>query len=154
MELTMEQHLMEGITIFAMKIKFFAVTMINATLAYLLSYVLPSEAFIQGLILFVIIDLILGSIVSKRSGQRFEWKKAMHTVYKFILYPLAVLVANVYETDFATWLPMVDIVAGTIALFEVKSIYVHMSSLLNYDLFALIWKQVQARIDAHKLKEE
>lgn len=132
-------------------VKGFSQTAIAMVVAYLLTYIIPTQAIISGLFLFIVLDLATGSIVAIRHGNKFEWDKAIKTVFKFILYPLAVIIAHVYETDFATVIPMTSLVAGVIGLFELKSIYTNMSVLLGYDLVGLIWEKVKTYAD-EKLK--
>lgn len=123
-------------------------TFFATIVAYLLTYILPTQAIISGLFLFIVLDLLTGSLVAVQRGFKFEWMKAVKTVYKFILYPLAVIIAHVYETDFATVVPMTSVVAGVIGLFELKSIYTNMSVLLGYDLVGLIWDKVKQYADS------
>lgn len=128
-------------------VKGFAQGACATVFAYLLSYVIPTQAIMNGLFLFIVADLITGSMVSMKNGMHFEWAKAVKTILKFILYPLAVIIAHVYETDFATAIPMTSVVAGVIGLFELKSVYTNMSVLLGYDLVGMVWEKIKHLID-------
>lgn len=142
-----ENHAIEIMIAILSTIKGAAQAGLAFLIAYGLTYILPTQAIMNGLFLFIIADLTTGSMVAVKKGGKFEWDKAKKTVLKFILYPLAVIIAHVYECDFATAVPMTSVVAGTIGLFEIKSIYSNMSVLLDYDLVGMIWAKIKDAVD-------
>jgi hypothetical protein len=119
--------------------------LISVAIAYLLSLFIPVSAFIGSLYLFIIVDLALGSWKAKHKGDTFSMEKAMLTIRKFILYPVSVMVAGHFQELYTSDLPVTQAVAGTAAIFELRSIYGHISTLLGIQFWDAIWELIKDR---------
>jgi hypothetical protein len=128
-----------------LKVKGFFGGLISVAIAYLLSLFIPVSAFIGSLYLFIIVDLALGSWKAKHNGETFSIEKAMLTIRKFILYPVAVMVAGHFQELYTSDLPVTQVVAGTAAIFELRSIYGHISALLGIQFWDAIWELIKDR---------
>jgi hypothetical protein len=92
----------------------------------------------------IMVDTFLGIWASKNKG---GWKsitsrKAGRIVSKFIVYPLAIIVAKVSQTYLTPAIPWIDVTAGIIATVEVKSIFENSSLILGYNLWEKIKKAI------------
>jgi len=128
-----------------LKIKGFFAGLLSLFIAYLLSLFIPVSAFIGSLYLFILVDLAVGSWRSRRNGDTFNMEKALLTIRKFILYPVAVMVAGHFQKLYASDLPVTQMVAGTAAIFELRSIYGHISVLLGIEFWDAIWELIKDR---------
>lgn len=69
-------------------------------------------------------------------------RKAGRIVAKFILYPLALIVAKAAQQYLSPAIPWVDVTAGIIAVVEVKSIFENISIILGFDLWTRVKKAI------------
>jgi phage-related holin len=79
----------------------------------------------------------------KRKGRKsVTSRKLGRIIAKFILYPLALIVAKVAEEYLSPAIPWTDVTAGILAIVEVKSIFENISIVLGFDLWEKLKKQI------------
>ena len=129
-----------------MKVKGFFGFLLSFLAAYALSLYVPVAAFVESLYLLVIIDLFLGSWNAKRGGKSFDMNKALLTMRKFILYPVAVMLAGHFEAVYSKGVPVTQVVAGTAAIFELRSVYGHISRLTGIEFWSVIYDAIKNKL--------
>ena len=92
----------------------------------------------------IMVDTFLGIWAAKNTG---GWKsitsrKAGRIISKFIVYPLAIIVAKVAQEYLSPNIPWIDVTTGIIATVEVKSIFENSSIILGYNLWQRIKKAI------------
>jgi hypothetical protein len=137
-----------------LKIKGFLSFSFSCMTAYLLSLFIPVSVFIESLYMLVIIDLFVGSWRSKTDGNDFDMAKALLTMRKFILYPIAVMLAGHFERTYSNDIPVTQVVAGTAAIFEIRSVYGHISALTGVELWSALWEVIKDKFPKADKKGE
>lgn len=97
----------------------------------------------------IFIDLVMGIWKSKKKKEKITSRKLSHTVTKLVLYLLAVVVCHIVDTQFLTldWLPATStqLVAGFLAVIELKSIMENISDILGIQLWEWIKNKLNRR---------
>lgn len=98
---------------------------------------------------FVCCDMITGIIVSQRREeskslwQIIESRKLKRTVYKFITYGIAILIAFVIQKQFIVEFPGMKAITGFIMYIELKSINENIDIITKINLFKLIIEKIK-----------
>lgn len=112
------------------------------------AFMAPAHDALVGVVVFIIIDLVVGVWASRKRGEPFTSWKLRHTVTRKIApYFVAILCAMYFENNFlnGTWLngvPLMKSISTFIALSEIKSIFERLGEITGLDF----WKFIQERL--------
>jgi phosphate/sulfate permease len=106
-------------------------TELIVVVATILSPILPV---LYAITFLVVVDLIFGITASYKNKESITSNKMSNTISKFILYNLAIISAFSMTFIIGNTIPIVHIVAGTIACVEFKSIGENFFKATNIDL--------------------
>tara|TARA_R110001592_G_scaffold74778_3_gene226844 strand:- start:5290 stop:5724 length:435 start_codon:yes stop_codon:yes gene_type:complete len=102
-----------------------------------------------ALIILIIIDLITGIIASIKKSSPFQWSKIFNTLNKLIIYCLILLAAWVIESKIIPSIPFMRLVAGFLALTELRSILENFKDIFGIDA----WDYIRAAIKRQNVQE-
>ena len=112
-------------------------------LSWIAIYFAPAGEFIMLIGFFIGADTVTGTIASLRRGEPFSTKRLSDFIWKFCVYGVAILVANVLQTQFFPEFPGMKIIAGLIAYNELMSIDENIHSLTGVSLFKFFIKKLK-----------
>jgi len=108
-----------------------------------LAYFSEIKNLFHAVLVFMAIDWLTGVYASYKSRtvgkQWFTSYKMRRTVEKFAFYMIAIAVAYIFRIEFIESVVLGKIVAGYIAITELKSIFENISKIMGVDLFNNIW---------------
>lgn len=110
---------------------------------FLLAYFADTYPLIISIGFFVFCDLFTGAIAAKKRGEKFQSNKLKNTVYKFIAYGMAILIAHVIGKQFMPDLPTLKIMSGFIAYIELKSINENIETVTGINIFGSLIKKLK-----------
>lgn len=102
-----------------------------------------------ALILLILIDLITGVIASVKNGVPFEWSKILNTLNKLVIYCLILLATWVIESKIIPAIPFMRLVAGFLAMTELRSILGNFKAIFGIDA----WDYIRAAIKRQSVGE-
>jgi len=118
-------------------------------LIWFVAILVPLYDVAGALIVLIIIDLITGIIASFKTSAPFQWSKIFNTLNKLIIYCLILLAAWVIESKIIPSLPFMRLVAGFLALTELRSILGNFKNIFGLDM----WEYIRAAIRNQKLSD-
>lgn len=89
---------------------------------WLLTLLSPVSGVIITMGFLILVDFITGAYASLRNGESIKRRKIGNTISKFFIYNLVILAAYFMEEYIMSEIPFVKIIAGFIAIAEIKSI--------------------------------
>lgn len=110
------------------------------TVAWLLSYFTPLFPLMFSIGILIFIDFITGVQAAKKRGEEITSKKMRPTVTKGLGYMAALLAAHVFE-NVIPGLESMKIVAGLIAVIEIKSLDENLRTITGKSLFKQFTKR-------------
>lgn len=127
----------------------FFVKLALATLAYFAEI----QNLFHAVLVFMAIDWVTGVYASfklrtkdiytingvQRKNPWFKASKMRYSIEKFVFYMLAIAVAFVFRKEFIEGIYLAKIVAGYIAITELKSIFENISRIMGVKIFNEIW---------------
>lgn len=100
-----------------------------------------------AVLFFMVVDWIMGIYSSWKFREKgkawFLPSKLRKSIEKFVFYMLAIIVAHVLMKELIEVDSLTQIVAGYIALTEVKSIYNHISKVLGVEIFNKLFEIIK-----------
>lgn len=89
---------------------------------WLFTLLAPLNGVIITVALLIVVDFITGSYASYVNKKPIEGKRIGHTVSKFFIYNLVIISAYFLEKEIVSEVPFLKVIAGFIAIAEIKSI--------------------------------
>lgn len=89
---------------------------------WLFTLLAPLTGVIITVVLLIVVDFITGSYASYIKKKPIESKRIGHTVSKFFIYNLVIISAYFLEKEIVSEIPFLKVIAGFIAIAEIKSI--------------------------------
>lgn len=118
-----------------------------------LAYFAEIQNLFHAVLLFMVIDWITGVYASYKTrvkGQAwFTSYKMRRTVEKFVFYMMAIAVSYVFRIEFLETIPLGKIVAGYIAITEIKSIFENIGRIMGVKLFNEIYLIIKDKFFGH-----
>lgn len=102
---------------------------------WMLTYFMPVYPVMLSVGFFIVCDLITGVLAAKKRGEAFRSKKMRNTVYKFICYGIAIMVARVIEQQFLPDFPGMKLIAGFLSYIELKSLNENIEDITGNNIF-------------------
>ena len=118
-------------------------------LIWFVAILVPLYDVAGALIILIIIDLATGIIASVKNKVKFQWKKIENTFTKVIIYSLILLAGWVIESKIMPAIPLMRLVAGFLALTELRSILGNFKNIFGLDM----WEYIRAAIRNQKLSD-
>jgi hypothetical protein len=116
---------------------------------WFLAILVPLYDVAGALSVLIIIDLITGIIASIKKSVPFQWSKIINTFTKLIIYSLILLAAWVIESKIIPSIPFMRLVAGFLALTELRSILENFKDIFGIDA----WNYIRAAIKRQNVQE-
>jgi phage-related holin len=112
-----------------------------------LMFLTPIKSFVHLIVALIIIDFITGIISSFKNDEKITAKRMAKTVYKLILYSIAIIATYLVQHIANDDVGIVRIAALFIAATELKSIYENISKVVGGDIFTQLWNIIKSKID-------
>lgn len=103
-------------------------------IAAILAYFSSVAALVQIVLIFVALDFISGVYASYRTKQNFVSHRLRKTIEKFVFYSISIIIAFMFQLEFASWCNLAQIIAGFIAGTELLSIYENVTKITGLNL--------------------
>lgn len=107
-------------------------------LSWIASYIISVAAFLSFTLVIVLVDLYSGRLAAKHRGEAIISKHYRNTVRKYILYMLGILIAELFVRVFQLPIPLTYMVAGVVALTEIKSIFENIETVTGVNLWGYV----------------
>jgi len=107
----------------------------------IIAYFTPIREIVHVMLIFLAIDTISGVWASLKTKEKLESRKLSKTVFKFLWYTVAVMLAWMMETTFSLgWANLASITGGFICFVELKSIFENITRITDEPIFMKILK--------------
>ena len=107
----------------------------------IIAYFTPIREIVHVMLIFLAIDMISGIWASVKTKEKVESRKLAKTVFKFLWYTVAVMLAWMMEKTFSMeWSRLASIVGGFICFVELKSIFENITRITDEPIFMRILK--------------
>lgn len=118
-----------------------------------LAYFADVKNLFHAVLVFMVIDWITGVYASYKLRTKgvswFTSYKMRRTIEKFVFYMMAIAVSYIFRVEFLDSIPLGKIVAGYIAITEIKSIFENISRIMGISLFNEIWLIIKDKFFNH-----
>lgn len=104
-------------------------------LFWLLTLLSPVNAVMVTMVFLIIVDFITGSYASFKNNIPISSARIGHTISKFFIYNLVILAAYFLEQHIVNEVPFLKIIAGFIAITEIKSILENYNTIYGVNPF-------------------
>lgn len=102
---------------------------------WLLTLLSPLNGVMVTMVFLIIVDFITGSYASFKNSIPIRSSRIGHTVSKFFIYNLVILAAFFLEKHIVNEVPFLKIIAGFIAIAEIKSILENYNTIYGINPF-------------------
>ncbi|MFD2917100.1 phage holin family protein [Psychroserpens luteus] len=102
---------------------------------WLLALLSPVNAVMVTMVFLIIVDFITGSYASIKNRVPIRSSRIGHTISKFFIYNLVILAAFFLEEHIVNEVPFLKIIAGFIAITEIKSILENYNAIYGINPF-------------------
>jgi len=116
---------------------------------WFLAIIVPIYDLTGALIVLIVIDLITGIGASLKNQVKFKWEKIVNTFTKVIIYSLILLAGWVVESKIMPAIPLMRLVAGFLALTELRSILGNFKNIFGLDM----WEYIRSAIRNQKISD-
>lgn len=104
-------------------------------LFWLLTLLSPVNGVMVTMVFLIVVDFITGSYVSLKNNVPIRSSRIGHTISKFFIYNLVILAAFFLEKHIVNEVPFLKIIAGFIAIAEIKSILENYNAIYGINPF-------------------
>ena len=115
---------------------------------WFLAILVPLYDVAGALILLIAIDLITGIVASVKVKENFQWAKIFNTLLKVFIYCMIVIASWVVESKIMPAIPFMRLVAGFLALTELRSILYNFKTIFGID----VWDYIRSAIKREEVK--
>lgn len=113
--------------------------------AAIVAYLAPVAPLVHALLFFMAADWITGVYKAKKLKQKITSKGFRNTAEKFVSYTAAIILGHVFGQQIAE-LHLTRLVAGYLALTELKSIYENLAAITGNDILLNIYLQIETAV--------
>ncbi len=118
---------------------------------FAIAYFTPIKEIVHVMLIFLLVDFISGFWAAKKEKQKTESVKLRRSVYKFIWYTVAMMMAWMMENTFKLgWTNLANITAGFICFVELKSIFENITRITGERVFIKIYKLFEKKAETFK----
>lgn len=104
-------------------------------LFWLLTLLSPVNGVMVTMVFLIVVDFITGSYASLKNSVPIRSSRIGHTISKFFIYNLVILAAFFLEKHIVNEVPFLKIIAGFIAIAEIKSILENYNAIYGINPF-------------------
>lgn len=106
----------------------------------------PLQGMMVTMVFLIIVDFITGVYAACKQGIPIRTYRIMHTISKFFIYNLVILAAYFMEQHILDEIPFLKIIAGFIAIAEIKSILENFNKIYGVNPFKALTNAIKNSI--------
>ena len=91
--------------------------------SWISSFIMSVATFLSFTLVIVLVDLYTGRMAAKHRGEAIKSSGYRQSVKKYVLYMIGILISELFIRVFSLPIPLTYMVAGVVALTEIKSIF-------------------------------
>ncbi|CAL2080347.1 phage holin family protein [Tenacibaculum sp. 190524A02b] len=106
---------------------------------WLLALLAPLNGVLTTMMFLIVVDFITGAYASLKKQISITSEKIAHTISKFVIYNLVIISAYFLEVYIVNEVPFLKIIAGFIAVTEIKSILENYNKIYGVNPFKVLY---------------
>lgn len=110
--------------------------------SWISSFIMSVATFLSFTLVIVLVDLYTGRMAAKHRGEAIKSSGYRQSVKKYILYMLGILISELFIRVFSLPIPLTYMVAGVVALTEIKSIFENIETVTGVDLWGYVGEKI------------
>ena len=110
--------------------------------SWISSFIMSVATFLSFTLVIVLVDLYTGRMAAKHRGEAIKSSGYRQSVKKYVLYMLGILISELYIRVFSLPIPLTYMVAGVVALTEIKSIFENIETVTGVDLWGYVGEKI------------
>lgn len=110
--------------------------------SWISSFIMSVATFLSFTLVIVLVDLYTGRMAAKHRGEAIKSSGYRQSVKKYILYMLGILISELFIRVFSLPIPLTYMVAGVVALTEIKSIFENIETVTGVDLWGYVGEKL------------
>ena len=107
---------------------------------WMLALLSPLNGVLTTMMFLIVVDFITGAYASVKLQIPIKSEKIAHTISKFFIYNLVIISAYFLEKHIVNEVPFLKIIAGFIAITEIKSILENYNKIYGVNPFKALYK--------------
>lgn len=112
-------------------------------LFWLLALIAPLNGVLTTMVLLIVVDFITGAYAALKLKAPIKSKRIGHTISKFFIYNLVIISAYFLEKHIVNEVPFLKIIAGFIAITEIKSILENYNKIYGVNPFKALMNVIK-----------
>jgi len=110
--------------------------------SWISSFIMSVATFLSFTLVIVLVDLYTGRMAAKHRGEAIKSSGYRQSVKKYVLYMLGILISELFIRVFSLPIPLTYMVAGVVALTEIKSIFENIETVTGVDLWGYVGERI------------
>jgi len=110
--------------------------------SWISSFIMSVATFLSFTLVIVLVDLYTGRMAAKHRGEAIESSGYRQSVKKYVLYMIGILISELFIRVFSLPIPLTYMVAGVVALTEIKSIFENIETVTGVDLWGYVGEKL------------
>lgn len=110
--------------------------------SWISSFIMSVATFLSFTLVIVLVDLYTGRMAAKHRGEAIKSSGYRQSVKKYVLYMLGILISELFIRVFSLPIPLTYMVAGVVALTEIKSIFENIETVTGVDLWGYVGEKI------------
>lgn len=110
--------------------------------SWISSFIMSVATFLSFTLVIVLVDLYTGRMAAKHRGEAIKSSGYRTSVMKYVLYMLGILISELFIRVFSLPIPLTYMVAGVVALTEIKSIFENIETVTGVDLWGYVGEKL------------
>ena len=110
--------------------------------SWISSFIMSVATFLSFTLVIVLVDLYTGRMAAKHRGEAIKSSGYRKSAKKYVLYMLGILISELFIRVFSLPIPLTYMVAGVVALTEIKSIFENIETVTGVDLWGYVGERI------------
>ena len=110
--------------------------------SWISSFIMSVATFLSFTLVIVLVHLYTGRMAAKHRGEAIKSSGYRQSVKKYVLYMLGILISELFIRVFSLPIPLTYMVAGVVALTEIKSIFENIETVTGVDLWGYVGERL------------
>ncbi len=110
--------------------------------SWISSFIMSVATFLSFTLVIVLVDLYTGRMAAKHRGEAIKSSGYRQSVKKYVLYMIGILISELFIRVFSLPIPLTYMVAGVVALTEIKSIFENIETVTGVDLWGYVGERL------------
>lgn len=110
--------------------------------SWISSFIMSVATFLSFTLVIVLVDLYTGRMAAKHRGEAIKSSGYRQSVKKYVLYMIGILISELFIRVFSLPIPLTYMVAGVVALTEIKSIFENIETVTGVDLWGYVGEKL------------